>query len=336
MELGIIWLCVTVASAGIGIILFTLFIRLLLSPLQITQLRNAKAMQKLQPLVADLRKKHSNDKQALSQATMDLYREHGANPAMGCLPTLLQFPILIGLFYALLHLGSSPTSVNGVIDWAKSACNGHTVHSWAQWYSSCYAVSGATSHPAHIYDLFHAQFLWLKDGLGKPDPYYILPLLAGATQWVQSRMMLTRSSDPQQQTMNTMMNFMPLMIIFFATRYASGLSLYWVTSTLIAIAIQYRITGWGLLPGIQRLRAALPGGGGGTAMAALGPGTGSRAGRQNKSPIKKIATSTPLHGEQVNGHVTDGNGARPPEAGTAGRPRKKANRARGGRGGRRG
>ena len=75
-----------------------------------------------------------------------------------------------------------------------------------------------------------------------------LPILAGLTQWVQSRMMLTKSSDPQQQMMNTMMNFMPLIVVFFATRYASGLSLYWVTSTLIGIAIQYRITGLGLLP----------------------------------------------------------------------------------------
>ena len=76
----------------------------------------------------------------------------------------------------------------------------------------------------------------------------MLPVLAGATQWAQSRMMLTKTGDPQQQTMNRLMHFMPLMIVFFAWRNSSGLSLYWVTSTLIGIALQYKITGLGLLP----------------------------------------------------------------------------------------
>src|SRR5207237_926990 len=119
---------------------------------------------------------------------------------------------------------------------------------WQGWFNLCYAIKGAATSPSHTFDLFHANFLWLSHGLGKPDPLYILPILAGVTQWIQSRMMLTKAVDQQQQMMNTMMNFMPLMIVFFATQYASGLSLYWVTSTLIGILIQYRITGLGLLP----------------------------------------------------------------------------------------
>lgn len=80
------------------------------------------------------------------------------------------------------------------------------------------------------------------------------PILAGVAQWIQSRMMLTKSTDQQQQMMNSMMNFMPLMIIFFAARNSSGLSLYWITSTLIGIVVQYKITGLGLLPRLLRLR----------------------------------------------------------------------------------
>src|SRR5947209_791980 len=108
MELGLVWLTLALGSAGISIILFTIGIRLVLAPLQIVQLRNAKAMQRLQPLMAELRQKHGKDREAMSKATMDLYREHHVNPAMGCLPMLLQFPILIGLFYALRHLGETP------------------------------------------------------------------------------------------------------------------------------------------------------------------------------------------------------------------------------------
>lgn len=324
MEMGVIWLAVAVGSAGIGIILFTVGVRLILAPLQIVQLRSAKAMQRLQPQLAELRQKHGKDRQALSEATMALYKEHRVNPAMGCLPTLLQFPILIGLFYALLHLGGSPTGYPHAIDWAKSACNGHTFTGpgdhWSQWLQYCYAVHGASGSTQHIFDLFHANFLWLSNGLGGRDPLYILPLLAGATQWVQSRMMLTRSTDPQQQMMNSMMNFMPLMIIFFAVRYPSGLALYWVTSTLIGILIQYRITGWGLLPRPSQLlnRSTLS-----RAPVRAAQGTPRR-------PSKPVsAPEAELNGQDGK----DGKGDQPDSMTTVTRPRKKANRARGGRGG---
>lgn len=343
MELGVIWLTVAVGSAGIGIILFTILVRLVLAPLLIVQLRNAKSMQRLQPHIADLKKKHGKDREALSRATMELYKEHRVNPALGCLPTLLQFPVLIGLFYALLHLGTSPTGYPGHIVFAKTVCNGFHVHSMSQWLTQCYAITSATSTPAHVFDLFHANFLWLSHGLGKPDPFLILPILAGVTQWVQSRMMLTRSVDPQQQMMNNMMNFVPLMIIFFATRYPSGLSLYWVSSTVIGILIQYRITGLGLLPETLGSIAGRLRGGAGSARP-----TGSST-RQTSSMIKpgpKPAAPSASNGSaspdsaaivESNGQDGDGegDGSIPPT--TVARPRKQANRARGGRrGGRRG
>jgi YidC/Oxa1 family membrane protein insertase len=169
--------------------------------------------------------------------------------------------------------------------------------------------------------------LWLVNGLGKPDPLFILPILAGLTQWIQSRMMLSKSTDPQQQMMNSMMNFMPLMIVFFATRYASGLSLYWVTSTVIGILIQYRITGLGLLP--ETLGGLMNRAGGAT------------AGSSKPSPApRRTQTSRPASNGASGGQLRDvqpeanGNGS---TGGTAdGRPRRKANRAKGGKGGRRG
>ena len=337
MELGLVWLASNVGSAGIGIVLFTIFVRLVLSPLQIAQLRNAKAMQRLQPLMAELKQKHGKDKQKMTEATMALYKEHNVNPAMGCLPTVLQFPILIGLFYALLHLGQSPKWYQLTKVAQVDSCNGHPVHGWAQWLQGCYSISGV-SDTQHVFNLFHANFLWLSNGLGAHDPLYILPVLAGVTQWVQSRMMLTRSVDPQQQMMNNLMNFMPLMIVFFALRYASGLSLYWVTSTLIGIAIQYKITGLGLLPEtIRGWTAGLgslgtrPNGG-----AARAPTKGGKtlqpvrnlAGQQGE--IQRKNSEPRIDGGQANG--ADGNGDVPRAAGVI-RQRKKANRARGGRGG---
>jgi len=347
MELGLVWLAVAVGHAGIGIILFTIFVRLLLSPLQITQLRNAKAMQRVQPMLAELKQKHGKDRQKMTEATMSLYKEHKVNPAMGCLPTLVQFPILIGLFYALIHLGASPFGYPHP-DWAKSACNGHSVSGWNSWYQACYAIKNGAGNAKEIFTLFHANFLWLSNGLGRPDPLYILPVLAGVTQWIQSRMMLTRSTDPQQQMMNNLMNFMPLMIVFFATRYASGLSLYWVTSTVIGILIQYRVTGLGLLP--ETLRGGFFQRGAGGLGGSRGGG-GSRVPRPDNKPklpgggMAAIpgGTARPLvssDGELTgqNGIADNGSGEGAPRTASASaRPRKRANRARGGtRSGRRG
>jgi YidC/Oxa1 family membrane protein insertase len=326
LEIGIVWLALAVGSAGIGIILFTILVRLVLAPFQIFQLRNAKAMQRLQPLMNEVRQKHGKDRVKLQEETMKLYREHGVNPAMGCLPLLLQMPILFGLFYAFSHLGSSPVGYPHV-DWAKVTCNGVPVHTWQAWFQGCYAFANMPGSAQHVFNLFHAKFLWLSNGLGEPDPLYILPVLAGVTQWIQSRMMLTRSTDPQQQMMNTMMNFMPLMIVFFATHYASGLSLYWVTSTVIAILIQVRITGWGLLPFLgnqnpppgKPVRPVPSGSGSGGKPATKSAGNGGPA-------AATPATRVDSDGEESAATGTNGRAA-------VARQRKKANRARGGRGG---
>lgn len=325
LELGIIWLALTVGSAGIGIILFTILVRLVLAPFQIVQLRNAKAMQRVQPLMAEVKQKHGKDRMKVQEETMKLYKEHGVNPAMGCLPMLLQMPILFGLFYALSHLGSSPPHYPNP-DWVNVTCSGISVHNWPAWFQHCYAVKNMPSSAQHVFDLFHAKFLWLSNGLGEPDPLYILPVLAGVTQWIQSRMMLTRSSDPQQQMMNTMMNFMPLMIVFFATHYASGLSLYWVTSTMIAILIQLRITGWGLLPILGNKPVAPLA----SRAAVSGNGSGSKpAGTAKKPPVKPTTPAAETGEVDGQNGVSDGTNGKQATV----RPRKKANRARGGRGG---
>jgi len=248
MESGLAWIAVSVGSAGLGIILFTALVRLILSPLQITQLRNARSMQRIQPYLLELRQKHGKDRQKMAEATSALYKEHRVNPLMGCFPTALQFPVLLGLYYALIHLGLSPQGYPNAVTFAGTVCHGVAIHSWGPWFDACYAISGTWANAAHVWALFHAHFLWLNQGLGEPDPLHVLPALAGLTQWVQSRMMLTKTSDPQQKTMNRLMNFMPLMIVFFAWHNSSGLSLYWVTSALIGIAFQYKITGLGLLP----------------------------------------------------------------------------------------
>jgi YidC/Oxa1 family membrane protein insertase len=94
-------------------------------------------------------------------------------------------------------------------------------------------------------------FLWLSDGLNERDPLFVLPIMAGLFQFVQTRMMRPRNqgkiTDPQQAMMNTMMNFMPLTVVIFGWGFASGAVLYWATQSVYSVIQQWFITGWGSL-----------------------------------------------------------------------------------------
>src|SRR5581483_4826080 len=231
MAHALVFLAQSIGSAGLAIIIFTLGVKLLLVPLTLQQLKSAKAMQDLQPHIQELQRKYKGDKQRLTEETMALYKEHRVNPAAGCLPLLVQLPILYGLYGALIALGNSCA---------------HTV--------------GGVCQPDALYNpMFTQPFLWLSGhitnpagqvltGLAAPDPLHILPVLCVITQWIQQRMMMgQRQADPQQAAMQNMMQFMPLLIGVFAWNLSAGLPLYWAVSTIFSIVQQYFITGTGKL-----------------------------------------------------------------------------------------
>jgi YidC/Oxa1 family membrane protein insertase len=213
------WLIVTLTNAtgsyGLAIILFTLIIRGVLAPLYVAQIRASKKMVELSPRIKELQKKYAKDREALTRETMALYREHNHNPALGCVLPLIQLPILWSLFLVLRNLAHP----------ASYLLSHHIVSINA--------------------NLYTANFVWLQ--LGKPDPYHILPIVAGITQWIQQRMMLQPSNDPQQRQMAQIMQFLPLMIVVFAWTYPSGLAVYWVTSNILMMVMQYLISGTGSL-----------------------------------------------------------------------------------------
>ncbi|HEY8286053.1 MAG TPA: YidC/Oxa1 family membrane protein insertase [Chloroflexota bacterium] len=211
------WLITSLTDAtlsyGLAIILFTIIIRGILAPLYVIQIRSSRKMTELGPKIKELQKRHAKDRESLTRETMALYKEHNHNPALGCLLPFIQIPILWSLFLVLRSLAQN---------------------------ASVLKAEGL----AH-YQLYSAHFLWLD--LGKPDAYHILPIVAGITQWIQQRMMLQPTSDPQQRQMQQIMQFLPLMIVVFAWQYPSGLAVYWVTSNIIMMIMQYLISGWGSL-----------------------------------------------------------------------------------------
>lgn len=263
IENALLSLTALTMSAGLAIILFTIGVRTLLLPLGLYQARSMKAMARLQPDIAELQRKYANDKQRLGQETMRLYKENGANPVLGCVPLLLQMPIWIALYSALINLSSS--------DRAKAAANCvlTTVESstTAIWWAPAaerecdlsFALSTLMEQlgPERWIAEFHAAFLWIPNlgaipELKLEDPVtwlgLILPVLTAATQWVVQRMSTMPTADPTQLQMQRTMEFMPLMFLFFSFQVASGLVLYWVISNVYSIAQQRFTTGWGTLP----------------------------------------------------------------------------------------
>jgi YidC/Oxa1 family membrane protein insertase len=231
---------------GLAIIIVTVLIRLAVYPLYKTQIRSQRAMQELGPAMSELKRKYGKDKQRFAEEQMKLYKEHGVNPAAGCLPLVLQLPILFALYSALLQLGCGVGRSNG------PDCSGLT-HDEAQsllgplinFIQNPVAPGGTLDSTAH-------WLPWLTNGLQHPDPLFILPILAGASQLIASVMAMPAkqvvSDDPNQKMFQSMAYTFPLMTVVLGAQFPAGLTLYWIATTAFQIVQQYFVSGWGQLP----------------------------------------------------------------------------------------
>lgn len=225
----------------LAIVVFTVIVRLVTSPLLIQQQRSSEAMQELQPQIEKLKEKYKNDREKLSQAQMELYREKGINPLGGCLPLLVQMPIILGLYGAIIFaLGSTPYQV---VD-----------------------LSGRLLMPG-LESLVPLDKIFLGLDLTQSpsvvasiSPIVLaLPLLVMATTWLQSKLTLPPPPPPNEdgtpnptaQVSRSMTTIMPLMFGFFSLSFSIGLSIYFIVSNTVGI-IQYTVMGrakWGRLFG---------------------------------------------------------------------------------------
>ncbi|MGL4607635.1 MAG: YidC/Oxa1 family membrane protein insertase [Eubacteriaceae bacterium] len=194
-----------VGNYGIAIIVFTLLIKIVLLPLNIKQTKSMKDMQRLQPELQKLNKKYKNNKEKLNEETLKLYKTYKVNPAGGCLPLLLQFPILIGLY--------------------------GTLREPAKWVFS----DGA-------FETINRAFLWIPD-LGQPDPIFVLPILAAlftfATQKFTMMASTANPDDPNAKTQKIMLYVMPLMIGYISISMPAGVALYWVVQNIFTFVQQF-------------------------------------------------------------------------------------------------
>ena len=218
------------SAYAISIVLSTIIFKAIILPLTIKQTKSMKKMQDLNPQIKELQEKYGKDPQTLQRKQMELYKEANYSPFAGCLPMLIQFPILISFFYVI----RSP---------------------------EIYVFSNQEA-----YDLINKSFLWISDlgftenfvfengiinglSMGMTLPFLgaavpILAAVSGITTYLTSKMSMAGQPAGNEQAMATqksMNMMMPVMIFVFAIQFPSGLGLYWVISNIFQLVQQYII-----------------------------------------------------------------------------------------------
>jgi len=189
-----------IGNYGITLIVFTLIVKVCLYPLYSKQIKSTARMAQVHPKMKALQQKYANDKQTLNMKLSEMYKEEKFNPAAGCLPMLIQMPIIFGIF-ALLR---NPLA-------------------YLQSDEMLFAV--------------HESFLWMVD-LSQPDKW-ILPILAGIATFISFRMTSQQQSAAQPGGMGSMMKmmqyFFPVMIVLMGRSFPAGLTIYWFVGQFIQI-----------------------------------------------------------------------------------------------------
>ena len=196
---------------GLAIIIFTIFMRLLLLPLDLKSKKSNMRIQEIQPELEKINKKYKNDPDKLNKKTMELYQKNNVNPMGGCLPLLLTLPITFAMFAALREL-------------AASADNQGLASSFL-WIKSIWSPDSPMRNIANESIPFFGE---------KFNGLFILPILAGVTSYFQMKIAQPKDA-PQNEQMGCMTTAMPLMSLYFCTMYTASFAIYYVTSNIFQI-----------------------------------------------------------------------------------------------------
>jgi len=217
---------------GLAIIALTLFLKTILFPLSLPSLKMLKKQNELAEEIAEIKSVYGKDKTLFAKKQMELYQKHGINPASGCLPQILQFAVLIALYNVFLaflnYLKTDITQINPLL-----------------YFDFLKFEAGAKINTA---------FLYLD--LAKPDPYYIMPVLAGIAQFLMSKFMTppkpvsklegqvvaktSGESDDMMYNMQKQMLYMgPIMTVIIGINFPSGLVFYWFLQTVFQVIPQW-------------------------------------------------------------------------------------------------
>jgi YidC/Oxa1 family membrane protein insertase len=263
------WIYGIVGNYGVSIIILTILIRVVLLPLGVKQIKSMQAMQAIQPKVKEIQKKYKTNKTKAQEETMKLYRESGVNPLGGCLPLLLQFPILISMYAVIRPPQVIPEPLTGPVTAYQIHNNHLPVNSDL--------FRNVVSHQGTDFLLLNLQCsaalagssVPLKDTAGNPIkpglelkigdttvgtsqaaldcgsglpvkiPYFVmLVLMVGTTFYQQRQMTKASPAGAQSAQQQAILKFMPLMFGIFGFTFPAGLVVYWTTSNLWQIGQQ--------------------------------------------------------------------------------------------------
>lgn len=229
---------------GFSIIGLTLLIRVLTYPLIASQIKTSKKMQDLTPHLNKLKEKHKDNATLLQQETMKLYKEFGVNPVAGCLPSLIQLPVIWALYSVLQQVVALPS--NQIVGKVNASIYLPAFKLTAPWDQHFFGLA-LGAHPSSL--------------AGSMPLIVLVPILTGVLQFIQSKMMFSPASKPQDKKLTKKEEkkgddfasafqsqstyIFPVMIGFFSYNFPLGLSLYWNTFTIFGILQQYKISGLG-------------------------------------------------------------------------------------------
>jgi len=234
-------------NMALAIVFLTLLIRALLLPIVIPSLKTMQKQRDLQPELTKLKKKYKYDKKKMAEAQMKLFKEHGLNPASGCISQIAMIIVLIAL-YNVIRTFSVDVDINTLND-------------------LIYFASQRFAEGASIDTSF-----WYMD-LGNKDPYFVLPVLAGVFQLLTSKMMQPyveqgekaarqtpdKSDDLAYNMQEQMLYLMPLMMVIIGATLPSGAALYILVTTIFSMTQQYFVSGWGgLKPWLVKFNLSAP------------------------------------------------------------------------------
>jgi YidC/Oxa1 family membrane protein insertase len=206
---------------GLAIIVLTLLVRMLLWPLVSRQLHSQKALQKIQPEVAKLRKKAGGDRQKETELLMELYKEQGVNPFAPILPIVIQFPLLFA-FYVVLRDAVKPAEIS------------HLAYPFVQ-------------HMTFVSNIIHHHIAFSPTLFGLVNltkPSAIIALIAAGAQFYQTWQLRPQTmavAGDQAKMMTNVTMLLPVLTFIVGLRLPSALALYWVITSLVAAFQQHRI-----------------------------------------------------------------------------------------------
>jgi YidC/Oxa1 family membrane protein insertase len=238
-------------ALGFSIIIVSVAVRFLIWPFTATQVKSSAKMASLKPHLDELKKKHKDDKQAFAAAQMALYKEHGVNPAGGCLPALIQLPVFIAIYQVILNAFTNLDKINSLL------------------YSSWLHLDKAPDPNFFGLNLATKPTEFMNGAI----LFLLVPLVTALLTFIQSKMMIPKVpkirkddtpkeikekegvEDAMSSVQGQMVYLMPVMIGYFTFQFPIGLAIYWNIFTIMGIIQQYRISGWGGMEGIiKRIR----------------------------------------------------------------------------------